>query len=604
MSSSVRCCDRWNAARASSYGRSRRPRLAHEDSSLENLLNIAGAVALLLWAARMVRTGIERAFGPALRRNMARAVGGRGRAFASGLVVSLALQSATATALLAMGFVASGVMATAPALAAMLGADLGSALAVMVLSLDLSWLSPLLLLAGVILFMGSEVRRVRQIGRTFIGLGLLLLALSLIAHVGAQLQDSTALHTLIGALSDDRLLAFILAALITWAAHSSVATVLLLVSFVDAGVLPLPLALALVLGANVGAGIIPVVLAMPRARAEQRVPIGNLLFRAIGALFVLLVLPWISPWIVSVSTSGLNAVVAFHVGFNVLLAALFLPCTGVASRIVEWLVKERTVAAAPQTPLENPSYLDENAIGNPQLALTFATREVLRMAEWVQLMLRQSIDAFHSTEASTISSLEQMDDQVDQMHTEIKNYLMQVSRNPLDAQESQRCMEIVSFTVKMEHIGDIVEKNLLQLARKHSSTGRRFSAEGWAELEGLHSRVMDNLELALNVFVSSDVDTARQLIKEKDQFRDLEQECNLRHMQRLREGAAETIESSPIHLDVIRDLAQINSLLTSTAYPILEASGDLLRSRLRSTPQAKADSSASENVEGASRKGS
>ena len=299
----------------------------------------------------------------------------------------------------------------------------------------------------------------------------------------------------------------------------------------------------------------------------------------------------------------MNAVVAFHVGFNVLLALVFLPCTGVAARIVEWLVRERTVAAAPQTPLENPSYLDENAIDNPQLALTFATREVLRMAEWVQLMLRQSIDAFQSTERSTISNLEQMDDQVDQMHTEIKSYLMQVSRNRLDGQESQRCMEIVSFTVKMEHIGDIVEKNLLQLARKHSSTGRRFSAEGWAELEGLHSRVMDNLELALNVFVSSDVDTARQLIKEKDQFRDLEQECNLRHMQRLRDGAAETVESSPIHLDVIRDLAQINSLLTSTAYPILEASGDLLRSRLRSAPQTKAEPFLPAGAEGASDNG-
>jgi len=533
----------------------------------------------------MVRTGIERAYGPALRRHMARAVAARGRAFVSGLVVSLALQSATATALLAMGFVASGLMASAPALAVMLGADVGSALAVMVLSLDLRWLSPLLLIIGVVTFMGSGARRARQIGRTLIGIGLLLLALSLISAVGVQLRDSVTLATLIGALSDETLLAFVLAALCAWAAHSSVATVLLLVSLVEAGVLPLPLAFALVLGANVGAGFIPVILALPRASEEQRVPIGNLLFRATGALIGLALLPWITPWLLSLSSTAASTVVAFHLGFNVVLAAVFLPCVGIAAQIVERLVKERGDAVEPVTPLENPSYLDPGAIENPQLALTFATREVLRMSEWVQLMLRRSLDVFQNSDKSTISGLEEMDDQVDEMHTEIKHYLTQVSRNRLDDEESRRCTEIISFTVKMEHIGDIVEKNLLQLARKHLSAGGQFSAEGWAELAGLHSRVMDNLELALNVFVSGDLDTARQLLEEKEQFRELEQQSNSRHMQRLRQGSAQSIESSPVHLDIIRDLTQINSLLTATAYPILEASGELLRSRLRPDPQ-------------------
>ena len=314
--------------------------------------------------------------------------------------------------------------------------------------------------------MGSGARRARQIGRTLIGIGLLLLALSLIAAVGVQLRGSVTLATLVGALSDETLLAFVLAALCAWAAHSSVATVLLLVSLVEAGVLPLPLAFPLVLGANVGAGFVPVILALPRASEEQRVPIGNLLFRATGALIGLALLPWITPWLLSLSSSAASIVVAFHLGFNVVLAAVFLPCVGIAAQIVERLVKDRDDAVEPVTPLENPSYLDPGAIDNPQLALTFATREVLRMSEWVQLMLRRSLDAFQNSDKSTISDLEAMDDQVDEMHTEIKHYLTQVSRNRLDDEESRRCTEIIAFTVKMEHIGDIVETELEREARR------------------------------------------------------------------------------------------------------------------------------------------
>ena len=330
-------------------------------------------------------------------------------------------------------------MASAPALAVMLGVDLGSALAVMILSLDLRWLSPLLLLVGVSTFMGCEGRRARQIGRTLIGIGLLLLALALIAQVGVQLRDSTILATLIGALSEERLLAFVVAVLCAWAAHSSVAMVLLLVSLVDAGVLPLVLALPLVLGANVGADLIPVVLALPRANEETRVPIGNLLFRVTGALLGLALLPWISPWLLSLPHAESTIVVLYHVGFNVALAVIFLPFVGQVARAAERLVKDRELEMTLVTSLENPSFLDPNAIENPQLALTFATREVLRMAEWVQLMLRRSLDAFQSTDESTISNLERMDDEVDQLHTTIKHYLTQVSRNRLQDDESRRC---------------------------------------------------------------------------------------------------------------------------------------------------------------------
>jgi phosphate:Na+ symporter len=550
-------------------------------SGLEVLLQIAGGVALLLWAARMVRTGIERAYGPALRRTLAYASRGRGRAFGAGVGVALALQSATATALLAMGFVAGGLLATAPGLAIMLGADVGSALAVQVLSLDLRWLSPLLLLVGVTLFLCTTERRARQIGRTLVGLGLILLSLGLIGQAGAAMRDSATVAAVLRPLADEPMLAFLIAGLITWGAHSSVASVLLIASLTGAGVLQVELALPMVLGANAGAGLIPMLLSLQRQRAEQRIPFGNLVFRVTGAVAALLVLPWLAPHAGWLGGTEVRQVVHFHLLFNLALAAVFVPLVGPVARLTERWLADRVDPASLSSPLANPSHLDDDAIGSPRIALTCATREVLRMADWVEAMLRRSLDALQTRDKAVIATVARMDNEVDAMYGALKHYLVKVSRNPLSDEESERCMEITAFTVKLEHLGDIVEKNLLQLAKKRLDSDRQFSPQGWAELTNLHARVIDNFQLALNVLVSGDVDTARQLIEEKEKFRALERESAERHIQRLRDGTLESIDSSPIHLDVIRDLAQINSLLASTAYPILEESGHLLRSRLR-----------------------
>ena len=551
-----------------------------EISGIEILLGIAGGVALLLWAARMVRTGIERAYGASLRRALARAIQGRVRGATVGVAVGFALQSSTATALLAMPFVAGGVLLTSSGLAMLLGADLGSAVAVLVLSLDLRWLLSLLLVVGVLMFLSTEQRRPRQIGRTLVGLGLLLLSLQLIGAAAAGVSDSDTVSTVLGALGEELVLAFLIGALLAWGAHSSVAAVLLIASLAGAGVLDPTLAFVLVLGANAGAGLALVLLSAARTRAERRIPIGNLGFRLTGAVLALVALPHLDSTLLG--TDPVRQVVGFHLAFNAALVLIFLPVVRLAGALLDRALAKRAETEAEISPLENPSYLDRDAIRQPRQALAYATREVLRMADWVEVMLRRSLDAFHTREKSTISELARMDDQIDRMNNDIKHYLVQISRHELDEEDGRRCMEIAAFTVKLEQIGDIVEKNLLQLARKRLASERRFSDAGWTELTDLHARVLDNLQLALNVFVSGDLETARQLIVEKERSRTLEHESSEQHMNRLREGSAASIDSSPIHLDVIRDLAQINSLLASTAYPILEQSGALLSSRLKS----------------------
>ncbi len=564
-------------------------------SALQVLANIAGGAALLLWAARMVHTGMERAFGASLRRTLSHALRGRLRAVGAGLGVTLVLQSATATALLALALTPGSIMPLSSGLALMLGADVGSAVVVSVLASGIASLAPLFLLLGVVLFLATSARRSKQIGRVLIGLGLLFLSLQLIGTAAQALRESATLPAVLAPLAGEPLLALLVAALLTWAVHSSVATVLFFASLAGAGVLELPLALALVLGANAGAGLVPVTLTLARTSAERRIPIGNLLMRCSGALVGLLLLAPIARQVGTLIADPALQVVTFHLLLNAALVVVFAPLTGFAAALAERLVVDRGEPQARLTPADNPSNLDPAVIDKPALAIAAATRELLRVADWVEVMLRRSFEIFETGDKNALALVAEIDDQIDRRTASIKHYLIQVTRNELDTDDSQRCMEIVSFAVKLEHVGDIVEKNLLQLVRKHRQSGTRFSPAGWAELSELHERVIANLQLAINTFVSSDVQSARQLLAERERFRRLEAASSRKHLGRLRTGTAESIDSTAIHLDVVRDLVQINSLVVSAAVPALERSpGTQERTTGDETPSPPAPDDAGE----------
>ncbi len=549
-------------------------------SGFELLIDICGGVALLLWATRMVRTGIERAYGSALRGFLGYASRNRLAAFSTGLGTAAVLQSSTATAMLAIAFAAGNLLQTAPGLAVMLGADLGSTLVVQALSFDIAWLAPALLLVGVVLFLTTSGRKSRQLGRILIGLGLMLLALRLIVAASEPLRDSQALGIVIGALSGDPLLALLLAAVLTWLAHSSVAMVLLIMSLVSVGLVPIALGFMLVLGANVGSGMIPMVLTLGREPEVRRIPLGNLLFRLCAALLTLLLLPFIANHAADLGSTGARQIANFHTLFNLGLGLLFLPLTGPMANLLERWLRPRPL---PENGMifRVASQLDPEVVDKPAQALACATREVLRMAERVETMLRNAIDMFDAESKKTVTQLGKLDDDVDRMHNEIKLYLTRVSRNPLSDSDSSRCMEITAFTIKLEQIGDVIEKNLLDLARKKIAKKLDFSPEGWQEITTMHARVIDNMQLALNVFISGDTDSARQLIEEKESLGILERKSRSKHLARLRAGQVASIETSAIHLDILHDLKQINSHLASVAYPILHQSGELHRSRLK-----------------------
>jgi len=538
------------------------------------VLHLAGAVALLIWAVRMIRTGVERAFLTHLR-SLVRRAGSGPAGMAGGAAAAIMLQSSTAVAVLAAAFAASGVLAPMQGLAVLLGADLGSAVVALVLLSPIGALVPLLLIVGVGLFQKAARPEWRQAGRILIGLALVFVSLDMIRAASAPVAQSPFAAMAVSYLSRDLVSAFAIGAVLAWAMHSSVAAVLTFVTFAAEGLLPVAPAAALVLGANLGGAAIPVVLTLSGAEVARRMVVANLMLRGGGALLVLAALvfrPGAFDW---TDLPPAAQVIALHILFNlaVALAGLTLrrPALAFASRVVP----DRAALSG-----QRISALDPAAFDDTNQALACATRELLRMAERIHGMLLPVMGLCRNWSPETAAAIVDGENDVDRMHFEIKLYVARLQEAALTSEQSRRAMDIASIANNLEDAGDQVSNHLVAIARRMQAKGLSFSKDGWDDLETFHDRVASNAQLALNLMLTSDVETARQLVEEKDRVRRSEQAFQERHLERLRQGNPATLETSNLHQEALRALKQINTDFSLIAYPIVEAAGELRASRL------------------------
>ncbi len=538
------------------------------------LLELLGAIALMLWGLRMVRTGVMRAYGSRLAQLARQAEGRIAPTFLSGLFVAIFLQSSTATAMIVSSFAGQGILSTGSALITILGADVGTAIAVLIASQKITLVSPVLLATGVFGFLATENNKTRNLFRAVSGLGLILLALSLIGKIGAGLADLEGFNTVMQVFVTQPFLMVLFGIVLTYLAHSSLAIVLLAVGFVQSTLLGTEAGLFLVLGANIGSGLLPVV-ANWNSPLNARIPVtANLIIRAFG---VAAVFPFVS-YLVAVYGDLFPATTipaAFHLALNLGVAVVGLVFSFLLVKLAASLLP---VDKSDDEAVE-PKHLDEEALASPSQALACAKREALNMADIAQTMVRQALPVLKKGNENLRQEIVAMDDSVDHLFDAIKIYIARIMREELSEEESQRAMDLLSFTANMEHIGDIVDGSLMELAAKKIKLHTQFSDEGLAEITELHEAVSTTFDLAINTFVSDDSELARLLYEAKSSVRLLESKSVTMHLERIGTGVSDSIETSSLHLDVIRDLKRINSHLTSIAYPVLKASGEVPKTK-------------------------
>ena len=534
-----------------------------------------------------MRIGVTDAWGSEIRGWLGASLKNRYKALLSGLGVTMLLQSSSATALLTSSFSGQGILTTATALAILLGADIGTTLVAQVLTFDLSALSPALIAIGVAMFTYFNAGRARDCGRLILGLGLMLLALKLIVSASSPMRDSLIVQQIFMSLDEDLLLAVLFAAVIAWASHSSLATVLLVISLAGTGALDLRVAFAFVLGANIGGAIPPIVATLGANRSARLPPLGNLLFRIFGVLLLLPFIDAIVHWLSPLDVGNARQIANFHMLFNIGLALLFFPLIDQMVSLTGRLIpKDKSIGDRLQ-----PRELDRSAFENPLVALLNAEREVLRMGEVVERMLRNTFVALKKNDAELARKTREMDELVNSFYENVKRYLTALAREPLGEKESARCSEILTYATNLEHIGDIISGDLIQnILRKKLVTRSKMSLQDREDINSLYQPVLRAFELSLAVFTSQDIAMARQLLARKYKFVKRENRAVENHLKKIRQDTTYDSRLSAMQLDVLRDLKRINSHLTQVAYPILAAAGQL-RKRLRPEKQGERDES-------------
>ena len=530
------------------------------------LLDLLSAVALLIWGTHIVRTGILRVYGSQLRQVISQNMSRRPLAFIAGILVTAVVQSSNATAMLVTSFVGQGLMALTPALAIMLGADVGTALMSRILTFDLSWLSPLLIFLGVIFFLSRKQTRIGQLGRVAIGLGLIVLALQLIVTAAAPITQNAGVKVLFASLTGDLLLDALVGALFAMISYSSLAAVLLTATLAGAEIISLPVAIGLVIGANIGSGMLAFLSTSMQNVAGRQVALGSLLYKLFGLLLVIPVLDPLVHWIDSLGFSPQDLVIGFHLVYNTSRCLIMLPTVGWMARLCAFLLPERPEVNG----LAKPRHLDLTALSTPSLALANAVRETLRMGDLIEGMLGSMLEVLRGTQTAVTQEIRRLNDDVEALYSAIKLYLAQMPREDLGEQDNRRWAEIIELTINLELAAGLIERMLRKVQQQKTSQRRSFSDVGLEELAGLHSQLLSNLRLGLSVFLSSDPESARQLLREKRRFRAQERRLAHAHVSRLQRKVVQSIETSSLHLELISDMKRLNSLFCSSAYVVLE----------------------------------
>lgn len=538
------------------------------------MLDLIGAVALLLWGLRLVKTGVIRSFGINLRRWIGSGTRNRLLAFSVGLLATLALQSSTATGLMTASFAGSGFMSSMMAQAVMLGANVGTSFVARLLAFDLHFLAPLMIAVGVFTFSFSHSKSAKGLSRAILGLGLMLLSLRLLGQATEPMQHARVLPALMASLDAVPVLAVLVAAVLAFAASSSLAIVLLAMSLTASGTVTPSLGIALVLGANLGGAIPPVLGTLNYGALARRVTIGNMLVRLIGCVVALPFIETAARLLSDISHVPTALIVDAHIAFNILLALLMLPALRPMSALMRRVLPEA---------IENeggPRHLDLDSLDKPVIALAGAARETLRIGDCVTEMLKTNLEALRKNDTGRSSGIAAMDDEVDGLNSAVKLYLSKLNSSGLDEREEHRSNEIISYATNLEHVGDIVDRNLRDLVNKKIRNHLSFSADGASEIEELYRVTLDNLRLAQSILMSGDEQLARQLVESKINIRNLEERSAANHRVRLRNGMIDSMQTSSLHLDILRDLKRINAHIAAIAYPILKRQGALRESRI------------------------
>jgi len=387
----------------------------------------------------------------------------------------------------------------------------------------------------------------------------------LIVQAVTPITQANGVKVIFASLTGDLMLDALIGAMFAVITYSSLAAVLLTATLTAAGVIAFPVALCLVIGANLGSGLLAVLNNSAANAAARRVAMGSLLFKLVGSLAILPFVHLLADAMDRLPLPESELVIYFHVFYNLIRCLVMVPFVGPMANFCKRIIRDEPELDARL----KPKHLDTSALDTPALALSNAARETLRMGDAMEQMLVDFKKVMHG-EPRQEKELRKTADDINVLYTAIKLYLARMPKDELAEEESRRWAEIIEMSLNLEQASDIVERMGSEIADKSLSARRAFSLEGLNELDALLEQLLSNLQLAMSVFFSGDVPSARRLRRRKHRFRILNRRYSHAHVDRLHQQNVQSIETSSLHLGLLGDMKRLNSLFCAVAYSVME----------------------------------
>ncbi len=526
---------------------------------------LLGGLALFLVGMRMTTSGLEQVAGNRMRAILGRVTEKRWLGLVTGVAVTALIQSSSATTVMVVSFTNAGLLSLRQTLAIILGADIGTTLTVQLIAFSLKDYSLLIVFAGFILSALPQ-RRYRSAGQFLLGCGLIFYGMGLMSRAMDPLRDNLFFRQLLVGSAERPLLVLIAAMIFTALIHNSAAAIGIALTLAFQGLIGLPTAIPVILGANIGTCATAIMAAFGARREARRVALAHVFFKVAA---VCLFLPFIKPFAALVAQTAPDVprqIANAHTLFNVTAALVFLPSLSVAERFLRRLVPD---AREEEQKTWRPKYLDERILELPVMALAQTAREISRLGDAVLRMLREGYLVIRDRDEERMRQVVALDDKVDVLESELRRYLIRLGRTPMDERQSAKVASYLYMIHHLETIGDLISKNLMGLAQKVIRDDLRFSAEGAQQWTSYYEKTLDMLQMALAAFATNDQQMARQVVAQKAIMARQARALHFEHLDRLGQGIRESEQSSPVHIHLIADLRRIVSNAASVAAAVV-----------------------------------
>ena len=533
-------------------------------------IGIMGGLGLFLYGMNLMGDGLQKSAGSKLKRIIELLTSNVIMGVLVGMVVTMIIQSSSATTVMVVGFVNAGIMSLPQAIGVIMGANIGTTITAQLVSLDVNFLAPIALGIGIVIYMFSKKPKYKHIAEILIGFGILFTGMDFMKDAVKPLAGYQGFTDMLLSFGHHPILGVLMGFAITAIVQSSSASMGMLIALASQGLIPITAALPILYGENIGTCVTSLISSIGATRNARRAAIMHLTFNVLGSMIFMLILS--KPIVAIVTaidpTDAARQIANAHTLFNILNVIILLPFSKLIVKLALKLVPANEDEKEEDS--KTVKFIDDRMIETPSIALVNIEKETLRMGEKAKESLNAAMEGIMEKSNEKIELSFRREKLINDLQKSIINYLIKLSKASLD-EESRETVDALFNTVNdIERIGDHAE-NIAELGKDIKDSEISFSDVGLVELKDMYNKVVSTYTYALEAMRTSNVDLACKVIKMEEQVDMMEKSCRANHMNRLNSSSC-SIDSGVIYLDIISNLERVSDHAVNIAQQVITAS--------------------------------